>query len=135
LVPLVSVLYVIALTSFAIAGYYGFRLTTIASKNKVMVMITQDGPESIVGGIVLLALSQVINTIVSSVWVSETDYFTVTSCVLLVGSAFMIAIGFHKMYSIYLNEKARMNVNSILHELLDKESPKEEGSKWQSELR
>ena len=120
LVPLTSVLYVVALMSFSIAGYYGFRLTSMARKMKVMIMITQDGPQSIVGGIVLLAISQVSNTIDSATQAVAADFYSVTSAVLLVGAALMFAIGFHKMYAVYLNEKTRMNVNTILDDLLGK---------------
>ena len=122
LVPLVAVLYVIALTSFSVAGYYGFRLTKMARKMKVMVMITQDGPQSIVGGIVLLAVSQMINTVGTIVQLATNDFFSVSSVVLLVGSALMFAFGFQKMYSVYLNEKTRMNVKSLLSDLLETES-------------
>ncbi|HZW57394.1 MAG TPA: hypothetical protein VFF30_13985 [Nitrososphaerales archaeon] len=135
LVPLVAVLYLLALGSFAIAGYYGFRLTTMARKMKVMIMITQDGPETVVCGIFLLAVSQVTSFLEASSGISANDFFVVTSVVLLVGAAMMFAFGFHKMYSIYLNERARMKVNSILEDLLDKESANEENAKWQGEFR
>ena len=137
LVPLTAVLYVVGLASFSIAAYYGFRLTSMARKMKVMIMITQDGPQSIVGGIVLLACSQISNTIDSVTQTLVTDFYAVTSAVLFVGAAMMFASGFHKMYAIYLNEKTRMNVNSILDDLLDKEKDglKEERAKWQGDFR
>ncbi|MHB8565861.1 MAG: hypothetical protein ACYC7D_05710 [Nitrososphaerales archaeon] len=133
MVPLVGVLYVLALVSFSIAGYYGFRLTTMARKMKIMVMITQDGPQSIVGGIVLLASSQVVNILNVIMQTTVDDYFAVASVVLLVGSAIMFAFGFQKMFSVYLNEKTRMNVASVLGGLFEKDS--EEHVKWQGELR
>jgi TRAP-type C4-dicarboxylate transport system permease small subunit len=135
LVPLTSVLYVIALVSFAVAGFYGFRLTTMARKMKVMIMVTQDGPQSIVGGIVLLATSQVVNTVMSLTGVVASDVFTVSSVVMLVGSALMFAFGFQKMYSVYFNEKTRMNVNSILDELEHDRSADKDPEKWLGEMR
>ena len=109
----------------------------MARKMKVMIMITQDGPQSIVGGIVLLAVSQISNTIDTVTQSVATEFYSVVSAVLFMGAAIMFASGFHKMYSIYLNEKTRMNVNSILDDLLDKEKEdlKEERAKWQGEFR
>ncbi|MGI0091747.1 MAG: hypothetical protein ACREBS_08560 [Nitrososphaerales archaeon] len=138
LVPLTSVLYVLALTSFAIAAYYGFRLTRLASKMKIMVMITQDGPEFIVGGIVILAVSQISNLLESLLKPLVIDFFNVTSGALLVGSAVMFAIGFQKMYSVYLNERLRSNVYSALEELSESELMKEVEEKpaqWRGKLR
>ena len=130
-------MYVIGLVSFSIAAYYGFRLTSMARKMKVMIMITQDGPQSIVGGIVLLACSQVCNTVTTLTQTAVNDFYAVTSGVLFMGAALMFASGFHKMYAIYLNEKTRMNVNSILDDLLDKEKEDlaEERAKWQGDFR
>ena len=134
LVPLTSVLYVLALASFTIAGYYGFRLTRLARKMKVMIMITQDGPESIVGGIVILALSQAMNLVESLISIQNTNFanfFEVTAVTLLVSSAVMFAIGFHKMYAVYLNERLRTKVHNALEEL----SEEQETEHWQNELR
>lgn len=134
LVPLTSVLYVLALASFTIAGYYGFRLTRLARKAKVMIMMTQDGPESIVGGIVILALSQVMNLVQSFVVLQNTQFanlFDVTSVTLLVSSAVMFAIGFHKMYAVYLNERLKVKVKSALEELANEQ----ELAEWQDKLR
>ena len=134
LVPLTSVLFVLALASFAIAGYYGFRLTRHARKAKVMIMMTQDGPESIVGGIVILALSQVMNLIQSIVVLQNVQFaslFDVTSVTLLVSSAVMFAIGFHKMYAVYLNERLKVKVKSALEEL----ATEQEMAEWQDKLR
>ena len=134
LVPLTSVLYVLALASFTIAGYYGFRLTRLARKMKVMIMMTQDGPESIVGGIVILALSQAMNLVQSIISLQNqqfANFFDVTSVTLLVSSAVMFAIGFHKMYAVYLNERLKVKVNSALEELANEQDMAD----WQSKLR
>ncbi|MGI0081512.1 MAG: hypothetical protein ACRECH_18075 [Nitrososphaerales archaeon] len=127
MVPLVSVLYAIALSSFAIAAYYGFRLSRLTRKAKVMVMITKDGPASLVCGLILLAASQVPSLITSLMQVQLVfDFFLVPSAVLLVGSALMFALGFQKMYAIYRNEKLKMSVNTVLDELLEKETSLQE---------
>jgi len=134
LVPLTSVLYVLALASFTIAGYYGFRLTRLARKMKVMIMMTQDGPESIVGGIVILALSQAMNLVQSIIQLQNqqfANFFDVTSVTLLVSSAVMFAIGFHKMYAVYLNERLKVKVHSALEELANEQ----EMAEWQDKLR
>jgi len=134
LVPLTSVLYVLAIASFTIAGYYGFRLTRLARSMKVMIMITQDGPESIVGGIVILAMSQAMNLVQSIVFLNNQNFasfFDVTSVTLLVSSAVMFAIGFHKMFAVYLNERLRAKVHSALEEL----SQDQENADWQNQLR
>ncbi len=136
LVPLVSVLYVLALISFFVAAYYGFRLSRLTRRMKVMVMITNDGPSSIVGGLVLVALSQVPNLIASIESSSNLDFLAVTSLTLLLGSAIMFAKGFHKIYAVYLNEKMKMEVNSVLSELVERQTEKEEGEKaWWSKYR
>lgn len=125
-VPLVSVLYTLALTSFAIAAFYGFRLGRLTNRAKVMVMVTKDGPGSLVSGLVLLAASQVPYLLASVLDMPAGDVFTVPAGVLLMGSAAMFAWGFHKMYAVYLNERLKMSVNSVLDELLEKESSFEE---------
>ncbi len=123
LVPLVSVLYALSLASFAVAAYYGFRLSRLTRKAKVMVMITKDGPASLVCGLILLAASQVPNLIASLMQIQlAADFFLVPSAVLLVGSAIMFALGFQRMYAIYLNERLKMSVNTVLDELLEKET-------------
>lgn len=129
LVPLSLVLYMSAIVSFVIAGYYGFRLSRLAKKLRVMVMVTQDGPASIVGGIVILALSQVMNVIQFLPGTNVEDLFAITSGTLLVGAAVMFAIGFHKMYAIYLNERLRTNVYSALEELVEVQTNREEEEK------
>jgi hypothetical protein len=134
LVPLISVLYVMALASFTTAGYYGLRLTRLARKMKIMIMITQDGPESILGGIVILALSQAMNLVQSLIQLQNANFanfFNVTSVTLLVSSAVMFAIGFHKMYRVYLNERLRAKVHTALEEL----SEEQETAEWQDKLR
>jgi len=136
LVPLVSVLYVLSLLSFGVAAYYGFRLTKLTRRMRVMVMITNDGPASIVGGLVLVAISQVPNLMASVYNSPNLDFFAVTSLTLLLGSALMFAKGFHKIYAVYLNEKMKMEVNSVLSELVERETVKEEGEKtWWSRYR
>jgi hypothetical protein len=133
-VPLISVLYVLALASFTIAAYYGFRLTRLARKMKVMIMMTQDGPESIVGGIVILALSQAMNLVQSIVVLQNVPFanlFDIVSVTLLVSSAVMFAIGFHKMYAVYLNERLKVKVHSALEELANEQ----EMAEWQDKLR
>jgi TRAP-type C4-dicarboxylate transport system permease small subunit len=138
-VPLVSVLYSLALASFVVAGYYGFRLINMASKMRVMVMITNDGPSSIVGGIVLLAVSQVPNLLASITSIPNDDFLTVTSVILLVGSALMFAWGLQKIYSRYLNEKLKMNVDSALSELVETQTNLEEektaSGSWRKNMR
>ena len=134
LVPLTSVLYVLALASFTIAAYYGFRLTRLARKMKVMIMMTQDGPESIVGGIVILALSQVMNLVQSIIVLQNqqfANFFDIVSVTLLVSSAVMFAMGFHKMYAVYLNERLKVKVHSALEELANDQ----EMAEWQNKLR
>lgn len=140
MVPLVGVLYVLALVSFAIAGYYGSMLTSMARRMKIMVMITQDGPQWIVGGIVLLAASQVINIMNVAIANAIGDFFAVVSVSLLVGSAIMFAFGFHKMYFVYLNEKMRMSVASALGGLLEKgieagQQAQQQAAQWKNDLR
>jgi hypothetical protein len=134
LVPLISVLYTLALVSFVVAAYYGFRLSRLTKKAKVMVMVTKDGPASIVSGLVLLAISQVPYLLTTGLGVSMTDIFAVPAGVLLVGSAIMFAWGFHRMYAVYLNEKLKMSVNSVLDELLEKETELNE-DKFQGQFR
>src|SRR5579862_5595071 len=122
LVPLLSVLYALALTSFAIAAYYGLRLIRMTHKARVMLMITQDGPTTIVYGLVLLAVSQLPNLVTSALGNAATfsDVLSVPVGVLLVGSAGMFAWGIHRMYSVFLNEKLKMTVKTELEDLLDK---------------
>jgi hypothetical protein len=125
---------VLALASFTIAGYYGFRLTRLARRMKVMIMMTQDGPESIVGGIVILALSQAMNLVQSLIILQNeqfANFFDVTSVTLLVSSAVMFAIGFHKMYAVYLNERLKVKVHTALEELANDQ----EMAEWQDKLR
>jgi hypothetical protein len=99
-----------------------------------MIMMTQDGPESIVGGIVILALSQAMNLVQSLVVLQNNQFaslFDVTSVTLLVSSAVMFAMGFHKMYAVYLNERLKVKVKSALEEL----ASEQELAEWQDKLR
>jgi predicted permease len=122
-VPLISVLYCLALFSFAIAAYYGLRLIRMTHRARVMLMITQDGPTTIVYGLVLLAASQIPNLVAASIGEESiaSDVLAVPVGVLLVGSAVMFAWGIHRMYSVFLNEKLKMSVKTELEDLLDKE--------------
>ena len=122
LVPLVSVLYFLALSSFAVAAYYGFMLSRFTRSARAMVMITKDGPTSIVAGVLLVSLSQIPSLLMSLMAVSDSDIFVVPSAILMVGAALMFAMGFHKVYAVYLNERLKMKVNSALDELLETEA-------------
>jgi maltodextrin utilization protein YvdJ len=134
LVPLVSVFYVLALFSFVVAGYYGFRLSRLTKKARVMVMVTKDGPASLVSGLVLLAASQVPNLIAAALGTSVADEFGIPAGILLVGSAIMFAWGFHRMYAVYLNERLKANVNNVLDELLEREAKIDE-EKFQGQFK
>ncbi len=88
----------------------------------------------IVGGIVILALSQAMNLVQSIVVLQNeqfANFFDVTSVTLLVHSAVMFAIGFHKMYAVYLNERLKVKVHSALEELANEQ----EMADWQTRLR
>jgi hypothetical protein len=133
LVPLSSVLYVLALASFATAGYYGFRLTRLARKTRLMLMIGQDGPQFILGGIVILAISQVMN-LIDSLSASLPGLWGIVSDMLLMSSSLMFAKGFHSMYVIYRNERLRNNVYASL-DGLDETEKKLAKEEWRKELR
>ena len=134
LVPLTSVLIILALGAFGVAGYYGFRLTRLTGKMRVMIMVTQEGPSSIVGGIAMLALSEIMN-LVQSYMAKGTNFFDVTSEVLVVGSGVMFALGFQKMYSVCVNERLRTRVYDVLEDLSEIESKKEQIPEWQGKFR
>ena len=122
MVPLVSVFYTLAVFSFVVAAYYGFRLSRLTKKARVMVMVTKDGPTSLVSGLILLAVSQVPYLLAAALGTSVADEFGIPAGILLVGSATMFAWGFHRMYAVYLNERLKMNVNNVLDELLEREA-------------
>ncbi len=122
MVPLVSVFYALAVCSFVVAAYYGFRLSRLTNKARVMVMVTKDGPTSLVSGLILLAASQVPDLLASALKTTVGDEFGIPAGILLVGSAGMFAWGFHRMYAVYRNEKLKMSVNHVLDELLEKDS-------------
>jgi hypothetical protein len=132
-VPLSSVLYGLALVSFATAGYYGFRLTRLAQKTRIMLMIGQEGPQFVLGGIVILAISQVMN-LIDSLTVSLPGLWSIVSDMLLMSSALMFAKGFHSMYVIYRNERLRSKVYSSL-DGLDAAEKRLEKEEWRRELR
>ncbi len=121
-VPLVSVFYVLATCSFTVAAYYGFRLSRLTRKAKVMVMVTKEGPTSLVMGLILLAASQIPYLMAIALNLAVAEEFEIPAGILLMGSAGMFAWGFHRLYSVYLNEKLKASVNHVLDELLEKES-------------
>lgn len=120
-VPLVSVFFTLAIISFVVAAYYGFRLSRLTNKSKVMVMVTKDGPTALVSGLILLASSIVPFLFAVALNSNVTDAFEIPAAILLMSSAGMFAWGFHRMYAVYLNERLKMSVNTVLDELLEKE--------------
>ncbi len=83
----------------------------------------------------MLALSQVMKLIESLTQMLIPDFFDVTAGSLMVGSAVMFALGFHRMFAVYMNERLRMSVNNVLEELADKPPFKEGEEKWKDELK
>ena len=134
-VPLTSVLYVLAIASFLTAAYYGFRLSRI-TKVKITIMMTQDGPISILRGIMLLAFSQILKLIEMFSSQVYSNFFDLSSSILLLASGVIFAVGFEMMYTAYNNERIRTNVYNTLEELgrAENESEKRK-SDWQSSLR
>jgi hypothetical protein len=133
-VPITSVLYVLAIASFLTAAYYGFRLSRITKVN-ITIMMTQDGPVSILRGIMLLAFSQILKLIEMFSTIYYTNFFDLSSSILLLASSVIMAVGFEKMYSTCNNERIRSNVYSTLEELGREEIDGGKKSKWQSNLR
>ena len=133
-VPLTSVLYVLAIASFLTATYYGFRLSRI-TKVKITIMMTQDGPISILRGILLLAFSQILKLIEMFSSLFYSNFFDLSSSILLVASGLILAIGFEKMYSAYNNERIRTNVYNTLEEIGRAEIESESRSDWKSSMR
>jgi membrane-bound ClpP family serine protease len=133
-VPLTSVLYVLAIASFLTAAYYGFRLSRITKVN-ITIMMTQDGPVSILRGIVLLALSQILKLIEMFTPSFYMNFFDLSSSILLLASGVILAIGFEKMYSGYNNERIRTSVYNTLEELGRADIEGERKSNWQASLR
>ena len=133
-VPITSVLYVLAISSFLTAAYYGFRLSRI-TKVKITIMMTQDGPISILRGIMLLAFSQILKLIEMFSSPLYSNFFDLSSSILLLASGLILAVGFEKMYSAYNNERIRTNVYNTLEELGRAEIEGERKSDWQASLR
>lgn len=116
LVPLTSVLYILAVSCFITSAYYGFRLSRI-TKVKTLVMVTQDGPISISRGLALLSISLGLKLVESINLEAYSNFLELSSSILLVVAAVTIVIGFEKMYSVYNNEQIRANVYNTLEEL------------------
>ena len=131
LVPLSSVLYTLALVCFSFAAYYGFRLVQVTRRSRRMIMISHEGPNYVVAGLVVLGLSQVLGIIQSADAVLVA--LGVVSQVLLMGASFMFAKGFHTMYQIYRNQKIRSEIFDALGE--PEESRKVEPEEWHKDLR
>lgn len=132
-VPITSVLYVLAIACYLTAAYYGFRLSRITKVN-ITIMMTQDGPVSILRGIVLLALSQTLKLIEMFSPAVYMNFFDLSSSILLLASGVILAIGFEKMYSAYNNERIRTSVYNTLEEL-GRADVEGEKSNWKASLR
>ncbi|MDG6904435.1 MAG: hypothetical protein JRN20_01465 [Nitrososphaerota archaeon] len=133
-VPLTSVLYVLAIACYLTASYYGFRLSRITKVN-ITIMMTQDGPVSILRGIVLLALSQTLKLIEMFSPNFYMNFFDLSSSILLLASGMILAVGFEKMYSAYNNERIRTSVYDTLEELGRSDVDGGRRSNWQASLR
>jgi hypothetical protein len=135
LVPLTSVLYVLAIASFLTSAYYGFRVSRITNKVKITVMMTQDGPISVSRGIMILALSLMLKLI--EMFTPSTYYnsLELSSAILLLGSSLIFAVGFEKIFSAYHNERIRANVYSTLEELRESEIEQEDKNEWNKRAR
>ena len=133
-VPLTSVLYVLAIASFFTAAYYGFRLSRITKVN-ITIMMTQDGPVSILRGIVLIALAETLKLIEMFSASFYMNFFDLSSSILLLASGVILAVGFEKMYSAYNNERIRTSIYNTLEELGRADVEGEGKSNWQASLR
>ena len=133
-VPITSVLYVLAIASYLTAAYYGFRLSRITKVN-ITIMMTQDGPVSILRGIVLAALSQTLKLIEMFAPSFYANFFDLSSSILFLASGLILAIGFEKMYSTYNNERIRTSVYNTLEELAKGDIEGERKSNWQASMR
>ncbi|HVB11973.1 MAG TPA: hypothetical protein VNE86_02480 [Nitrososphaerales archaeon] len=133
-VPLTSVLYVLAISSFLTAAYYGFRLSRITKVN-ITIMMTQDGPVSILRGIVLLAFSQILQLIEIFTQPFYANFLNLSSSILLLASAVILAVGFEKMYATYNNQRIRTSVYNTLEELAKEDIEGEKGSNWKAAMR
>ncbi len=135
LVPLTSVLYVLAIASFITSAYYGFRVSKITNKVKITVMMTQDGPISVFRGISLLSLFLVLKLIEMFSPSMYSNFFDVSSGLVLVASSVVFAVGSEKMFSVYYNERIRANVYNTLEELSESEIERERRKDWHANLR
>jgi hypothetical protein len=133
-VPLTAVLYVLAIACFFTAAFYGFRLSRITKVN-ITIMMTQDGPVSILRGIVLIALAQTLKLIEMFSAPVYMNFFDLSSAILLLASGVILAVGFEKMYSAYNNERIRTSVYNTLEELGKEDVEGESKSSWQASLR
>ena len=133
-VPLTSVLYVLAISSFLAAAYYGFRLSRITKVN-ITIMMTQDGPVSILRGIVLLAFSQILQLIEIFTQPFYANFLNLSSSILLLASAVIMAVGFEKMYAAFNNQRIRTSVYNTLEELAKEDLDGEKGSRWKTAMR
>ena len=98
-------------------------------------MMTQDGPVSILRGIVLLALSQTLKLIEMFSPNFYMNFFDLSSSILLLASGMILAVGFEKMYSAYNNERIRTSVYDTLEELGRSDVDGGRRSNWQASLR
>ena len=98
-------------------------------------MMTQDGPVSILRGIMLLAFSQILLLIEMFSQPVYTNFLNLSSSILLLASGVILAVGFEKMYSAYNNERIRTSVYSTLEELAKEDVENEKGINWQASLR
>lgn len=98
-------------------------------------MMTQDGPVSILRGIVLIALAQTLKLIEMFSAPVYMNFFDLSSAILLLASGVILAVGFEKMYSAYNNERIRTSVYNTLEELGKEDVEGESKSSWQASLR
>ena len=130
LVPLSSVLYSLALVCFIVAAYYGFKLVQVTRRSRRMIIITQEGPKYVVGGLVVLGISQAFNL------AQIEAYFGVLGVIaqaLLMSSAFMFAKGFQSIYQIYRNQNVRSEIYATLGE--SEEDSGVDRKEWNSKFR
>ena len=97
--------------------------------------MTQDGPVSILRGIVLLAFSQILQLIEIFAQPFYLNFLNLSSSILLLASAVILAVGFEKMYTTYNNQRIRTSVYNTLEELAKEDIEGEKGSSWKAALR
>ena len=96
-----------------------------------MIMISHDGPNYVAGGLVILGVSQLIGIVQSAG--AFLIALGVVSQMLLMGSSFLFALGFHTMYQIYRNQKIRSDIFDALGEPEEERKVEPEG--WHKDLR